>query len=175
MLWPSSLVLRMAVIVAALALVLRAGWAVLHALEGLHAAGDQAGYERAQGEHQARVLEVSELARETERKTAARVARIERDAHEKQIAQERDAAGARSELERLRGQLAQAAPAGAGPGDPAAAAGRDGGAAVAIVAGECAAELLALAEAAEPVKRRLSALQAYVRALEAGGAAPENK
>lgn len=73
-----------------------------------------------------------------------------------------DAAGARSELDRLRDTLTAA-----GPSDAAAsAAGRadDAGRARAVV-GECAAALQTVAAAADTCESRLTGLQDYVRAV----------
>lgn len=137
-------------------------------LENLRRASDAAGYTRAQGEYQAQALAAAAAVRLAEQQAAARVATIERASNAKQREFETAVAGADRELERLRAQLAgiAAAPGGAAPGhDASATPGRDGGAAAAVVAGECAGELIALAEAAEPVRRRLSTLQAYVQAL----------
>ena len=169
MLWPSSLVLRMTAIAAALALVLGAGWAVLHALEGLRAAGDQAGYERAQAEHQAVALRATEQAREAERKAAAMVARIERESHDRQMAQERDATGARSELERLRNALSTVPTAGGGAAaaDAAAPGRQHEPSAAAGVAAQCAGRLLEVAEAADAVTGQLLSLQDWVRTVPA--------
>jgi len=136
-------------------------------LEDLRVSADAAGYARAQGEYQAQALAAAAAVRLAEQQAAARVATIERASNAKQREFETAVAGAGVELERLRAQLAgiAAAPGSAPGSDAASAPGRDGGAAAAVVAGQCAGELIALAEAAEPVKRRLSALQAYVLAL----------
>lgn len=137
-------------------------------LEDFRQEADAAGYTRAQGEYQAQALAANAAIRATEQQAAARVAAIERANHAKQRDFEAAVAGAGRELDQLRAQLAgiAAAPGGAAPGhDAAPAPGRDGGAAAAVVAGQCAGELIALAEAAEPVRRRLSTLQAYVLAL----------
>lgn len=137
-------------------------------LDAMRQEADAAGYNRAQAEYQARALAATAAIRATEQQAAARVAAIERANHAKQRDFEAAVAGAGRELDQLRAQLASiaAAPGGGAPGhDASPTPGRDGGAAAAVVAGECAGELIALAEAAEPVRRRLSALQDYVRAL----------
>ena len=165
MFWLNTWTLRLAAGAALLAVLLGAAWAVLEQLERVRMRADQAGYERAQGEYSARALQATEQAREAERQAAARVARIEREAHERQIAQERAAAAAGDELERLRNALAALPASGRGGASTGtAAAGEQHGApAAAAVAAQCAGRLLEVARAADTVTGQLLTLQDWVR------------
>lgn len=101
-------------------------------------------------------------AREVEQK-AAKAAKEQADANDR--LRKRDAAaaaGARAELDRLRGDLAAAAEPGAAASGAAAAGRADGAAGARIVVGECAATALEVAEAADDAERKLIGLQSYV-------------
>ncbi len=139
-------------------------------LEADRKEGYQTGYAKAQAEYRARALVESERAREQERLAAADIAKLEGEARARQKEHDRVLAAARGELERLRDLLTNAGrPAAASGHNGAASAGasapgrRDDAAAAAAVAGECAAELVALAEAADAVRLRLLTLQAWAR------------
>lgn len=165
MFWLNPWALRLAGGAALLAALLGAAWAVLDQLDQVRARADQAGYDRAQAEYQARALQATEQAREAERHAAARVARIERQAHERQVAQDRAAVGARDELERLRNALAAmpAADRGAAAASAAAAGEQHGPSPTANVAAQCAGRLLEVARVADAVTGQLLTLQDWVR------------
>ena len=123
---------------------------------------DRAGYDRAKAEHVAEALRASERARQVEADAAAKVAQLEERHRATQSDMARAAAGARAELDRLRDQLAAVRPGDRAPAPAPAAAARPDGAAAAAVAGECAGQLLQVAESADTVAERLRSLQTYV-------------
>ncbi|MFO0315388.1 MAG: hypothetical protein ACK50S_00670 [bacterium] len=123
---------------------------------------DRAGYDRAKAEHVAEALRASDRARAVENDAAARVAQLEEQHRATQSDLARAAAGARAELDRLRNQLAAVRPGDRGPAEDPAAAGRLDGSAAAAVAGECASQLVEVAESADAVAERLRSLQTYV-------------
>lgn len=142
-------------------------WMLEARVDGAREAGDKAGYARAQADYTARALAAEREARRIEHEAAQEIARLEADHAKRKRDFDRAAADARGELGRLRDLLAQAGAAagGAPPTGPAAAGRCDGPAPATVVAGECASQLLAMAEAADAVRARLVTLQAYVRGL----------
>ncbi len=115
----------------------------------------------AEGERQARQLE----------QTYATNVRSAADAYADNLRRARAAASdTRSELERLRDATAAAAPSCAASPGAAAASGADGAAGLRSVLGSCAQSLQQLAEAADADAARVTALQAYVRAIGAASA-----
>lgn len=117
----------------------------------------------AAGERQARQLE----------QTYVDNVRSATDAYSANLRRARaSAADTRSELDRLRDAIA-ATPAACSASAGASAAGRaDGAGDVRAVLGNCARSLSQLAEAADADAARLTALQAYVRAIGAAASAP---
>lgn len=117
----------------------------------------------AAGERQARQLE----------QTYADNVRSATDAYSANLRRARAAAAdTRSKLDRLRDAIA-AAPGACPAGTGASAPGRaDGAAELRGVLGSCARSLSQLAEAADADAARLTALQAYVRAIGATASAP---
>lgn len=115
----------------------------------------------AQGERQARQLE----------QTFATNVQEAADAYAQNLRRARAAAAdTRSELERLRDTLAATAPSCAAGPSAAASSGVDGAPDVRQVLGACARSLSQLAEAADADAARVTALQAYVRAIGAASA-----
>ena len=107
-------------------------------------------------------LAASERARQIEQQSAAAAQKAADDyAHRAQTARAA-AAGARTELDRLRDTLTAAGPA----PEAASAAGRaDDTGRARLVVGECAGALTTVAAAADACEAQLTGLQDYVRAL----------
>lgn len=167
--FPSWITAKAAGAVGAVVLLAAAFGYVANQLKAERKEGYQTGYAKAQAEYRARALVESERAREQERQAAADIAKLEGEARARQKDHERVLGAARAELDRLRDMLANAGrPAASGHNGATAASGaasgrRDDAPAAAVVAGQCAAELVALAEAADTVRLRLITLQAWVR------------
>lgn len=110
--------------------------------------------------------QASEAAREREQEMHDAIESIQREYMQRVAAGERDAAGARSELRRLRDSLATRERAAA---EAARAAGRaDAAAAERDVLRACTAELVAVAQDADRIAIRLSQLQGYVKSIQEG-------
>lgn len=109
-------------------------------------------------------LQAEQAARKREQDLAAQKRKVEeRYANDKRKAAAA-AAGARSELDRLRGEIAQPACVGADC-DPAAAIGVDGGAVERQLLEQCAAALVGVAQDADRLAATVIGLQTYVRSV----------
>jgi hypothetical protein len=124
---------------------------------------EQRGYDRARAETTAAALVASEQARAREADMARSVAQLEERHRAIQSDMARAGASARAELDRLRGLLAahNDPRPGRSAQDPAAAGRADAAAAAAVVAGECAAQLVEVAEATDAIAARLRSLQSW--------------
>lgn len=118
-------------------------------------AQEHASLEKARADAESRAREAESIMAESARKAA--------DAYSKNVARVRaDADGARTALA---GLLNAAGATGDAAKDSAAAAGTDDATRARLVAGQCAAALRQVAEAADSAEGRLAALQAYVQAV----------
>ncbi len=107
--------------------------------------------------------EASEAARHREQEMHDAIEAVQREYMQRVAAGERDAAGARAELKRVRDSIAARERAAA---EAARAAGRvDAAAAERDVLRACTAELVAVAQDADRIAIRLSNLQGYVKSI----------
>jgi ATPase subunit of ABC transporter with duplicated ATPase domains len=133
---------------------------VLVVLAGTHWKAYLNGRDAVRAQYQARELAAHKAAREREQELVAQ----RQKAEELYVTEKRKAAaaaaGARTELGRLRDQLAAGRPA---PTDPATPIRVDGGSPEAQLLGACASALVGVAEDADRLAAQVIGLQAYVR------------
>lgn len=118
------------------------------------------GQKAVRAEYQAKQLAAEQAARAREQQLVAQRQKVEELYVQEKRKAATAAAGARAELDRLRGQLAAGGPA---PADPATAPRADGASIESQLLGACATALVGVAEGADRLAAQVVGLQEYVR------------